>query len=313
MAKQDLGGMPLHEAARAAGVQFHEDAVPCSGFVETNELRFHYLEWGKPTNRPIVMLHGMGQTAHSWDFAALALCDRYHIVALDQRGHGDSDWAPNAEYSLSAHQSDITAVLSALGLDDIVLMGLSMGGRNAFTYTADHPAQVAALIVVDSAPELQRTGADTIRRFAEDMDVLGSFEEFVVKTKQYNPRRSDRQIRGSLTNNLKQLPDGRWTWKYDRIFRSPDAKPWTDPDIVAKMWQKVKGVQCPALVVRGAESTVLSQKTAEEMAECLPNGHLAVVPDAGHLVPGDNPTGFHQAVEAFLADIPLLGVEYKRG
>jgi pimeloyl-ACP methyl ester carboxylesterase len=304
MADQDLGGMPLHEAARAAGVQFHDDAVSSSGFVEANGLRFHYLEWGKPTDRPLVMLHGMGQTAHSWDFAALALCDRYRIIALDQRGHGDSDWAPNAEYSLSDHQSDLAAVMTALGLDEIVLMGLSMGGRNAFTYAADHPAQVATLIVVDSAPELQRSGADTIRRFVEDMDVLDTFEEFVVKTKQYNPRRSDRQIRGSLANNLKQLPDGRWTWKYDKIFRSSDAKPWTDPDIVARMWQKVEGVQCPTLIVRGAGSTVLSQETAEEMAERLPNGRLAVVPDAGHLVPGDNPTGFHQVVEAFLTDIP---------
>ena len=305
MAEHGLGGMPLHEAAREAGVRFREDAVPRNGFVEANGLRFHYLEWGDQANRPLVMLHGMGQTAHSWDFAALALCDRYRIVALDQRGHGDSDWAPSADYSLSAHQGDIAAVLTALGLDGIVLMGLSMGGRNAFTYAADHPDQVAALIVVDSAPELQRTGADTIRRFVEDMDVLDTFEEFVVKTKQYNPRRSDRQIRGSLANNLKQLQDGRWTWKYDKVFRSPDAKPWTDPYIVRRMWQKVEEVRCPALVVRGAGSTVLSQGTAEEMADRLVNGRLTVVPDSGHLVPGDNPTGFHQAVEAFLADIPL--------
>lgn len=297
--------MPLHEAARAAGVQFHADAVPRSGFAEANALRFHYLEWGDPANRPIVMLHGMGQTAHSWDFAALALCDRYHIVALDQRGHGDSDWDADADYSLSAHQSDLAAVLAALGLDDIVLMGLSMGGRSAFTYAADHPGQVSALIVVDSAPELQRTGADTIRRFVEDMDVLDTFEEFVTRTREYNPRRSDRQIRGSLANNLKQLPDGRWTWKYDKVFRSPNVKPWTDPGIVERMWQKVERVPCPALVVRGAGSTVLSQETAEEMAGRLPNGRLTVVPDSGHLVPGDNPAGFHQAIEAFLADVPL--------
>ena len=305
MAEQGMGGMPLHEAAREAGVQFHTNSVPHSGFVEANGLRFHYLEWGDTANRTIIMLHGMGQTAHSWDFAALALCDRYHIVALDQRGHGDSDWDAEADYSLDAHQSDLAVVLASLGLDDIVLMGLSMGGRSAFTYAADHPDQISALIVVDSAPELQRTGADTIRRFVEDMDVLDTFEAFVVKTREYNPRRSDRQIRGSLANNLKQLPDGRWTWKYDKVFRSPDAKPWTDPDIVNRMWQKVEGVQCPALVVRGAGSTVLSQETAEEMARRLVDGRLTVVPDSGHLVPGDNPTGFHQAVEAFLADIPL--------
>jgi hypothetical protein len=94
--------------------------------------------------------------------------------------------------------------------------------------------------VVDSDPELELTGTDTIRRFVEDMDILDTFEEFVVKTKRYNPRRSDRQIRGSLANNLKELPDGRWTWEYYRFFQSPDVKPWATPDIVDRMWQKVE-------------------------------------------------------------------------
>ena len=152
MAQQGLGSMPLHEAAREAGVQFHENTVPQSNFIEANGLKFHYLEWGDRTNQPIMMLHGMGQTAHSWDFAALALCDRFYVVALDQRGHGDSDWDADTNYSLDAYQSDLVSVLTALGLDNIVMMGLSMGGRNAFTYAADHPCQVSGLIVVDSAP-----------------------------------------------------------------------------------------------------------------------------------------------------------------
>ena len=305
MAQQGLGSMPLHEAAREAGVQFHENTVPQSNFIEANGLKFHYLEWGDRTNQPIMMLHGMGQTAHSWDFAALALCDRFYVVALDQRGHGDSDWDADTNYSLDAYQSDLVSVLTALGLDNIVMMGLSMGGRNAFTYAADHPCQVSGLIVVDSAPKLEYTGTDTIRQFVEDMDILDTFEEFVVKTKRYNPRRSDRQIRGSLAHNLKELPDGRWTWKYDRFFRSADFRPWATPDIIDHMWQKVEQVQCPTLVVRGAESTVLSQETAEKMAERLPHGRLNVVPHSGHSVPGDNPTDFHQAVNTFLADNPI--------
>mgnify|MGYP001193556140 CR=1 FL=1 len=107
---------------------------------------------------------------------------------------------------------------------------------------------------------------------------------------------------GSLANNLKELPDGRWTWKYDRFFRSPDVKPWVTPDIVDRMCQKVELVQCPAMVVRGAGSIVLSQDTAEKMAARLPNGSLDVVPNPGHLVPGDNPTGFYHALTFFWQD-----------
>ena len=151
---------------------------------------FHYLDWGQPDAPPVLMLHGMAQSAHTWDFSALALGDRYRLLALDQRGHGDSDWAPDGDYSLDAHLGDIGAFVEAMGLRDLVMVGLSMGGRNAFSFAALRPEIVKALVIVDIAPVSGRSGASAIRNFIERVDELDTFEEFVDRVKGYNPRRS---------------------------------------------------------------------------------------------------------------------------
>ena len=260
---------------------------------------FHYLDWGDPDAPPILMLHGMAQSAHTWDFSALALSDQYRVLALDQRGHGDSDWALDGDYSLDAHLGDIGAFVEAMGLRDLVMVGLSMGGRNAFSFAALHPELVRALVIVDIAPRSGRSGASAIRTFIERVDELDTFEEFVDRVKGYNPRRSRTQIRGSLAHNLKQLPSGRWTWKYDKVLRSP-SRPQPGPGFEERQWDYIERVACPALVVRGAYSKVLTQEIAEETVGRLRRGELAVVDDAGHLVPGDNPPGFIRALEEFL-------------
>ena len=294
----------LHAAARQLGVPFSREAGPVDRYAHANGLRLHYLDWGETGARPLLMLHGMAQTAHSWDFAALALCDRFRVIALDQRGHGDSDWAPDGDYSLHAHQGDVEAFVQALGLRGVVLVGLSMGGRNACAFAADHPDEVAALVVVDWAPEHQRSGAAAIRRFVQAQDV-GSFDEFAERVRTHNPRRTEAQIRASLAHNLKQLPDGKWTWKYDAALRSPAAGAPGRPELTGQLWGYVEGVECPALLVRGAASEVLSHETAVEMVARLPDGRLAEIEDAGHTVPGDNPAGFHRAVETFLDSLDL--------
>ena len=147
------------------GVTFASEAAPRDRFVDAHGLRFHYLEWGEAESPPIVLLHGFAQTCHSWDFVALSLCDRFRVVALDQRGHGDSDWAPDGDYTPEAYQSDLHAIVQELGLREIVLIGLSMGGRNAFTYASSHPERVRALVIVDAAPESRPAGTENIRRF----------------------------------------------------------------------------------------------------------------------------------------------------
>ena len=267
-------------------------------------MKFSYLEWGNPSNPVMVLLHGFAQQSHSWDFVALSFADRYRIIALDQRGHGDSDWASDGDYTPETQQKDIEAVVDELGLDEFVLMGLSMGGRNSFTYAASNPSKVKALIIVDAGPENVRAGTQNIRNFVEQDDELDSIDAFVDRVIKYNPRRDPVQIRGSIVNNLRELPNGKWTWKYDKILRSPGrmGRP-QDPEMTNRLWGYLENLQCPTLVVRGDKSDIIATETADNMIGRIPGGTLAIVENAGHLVMGDNPSGFEKAVTAFIESV----------
>ncbi len=297
-------GLSLHDAARAQGVTFEREAVPEDRFVEANGMRFHYLDWGNPDAPHMVLLHGFAQTCHSWDFVALSFCDRFHVVALDQRGHGDSDWAEDGDYSPESQQTDIAAVAETLDLDRFVLMGLSMGGRNAFTYAASHSDRVRALVIVDAGPQNMRAGSQNIRNFVQQDDELDSVDDFVQRVLQYNPRRDPVQVRGSILHNLRQLPSGKWTWKYDKRLRQPGSRRFQqDPETSDRLWGYLESLACPTLVVRGAQSDIIALDTAGDMHSRIPNGRLATVENAGHLVMGDNPSGFERAVTEFLSNV----------
>ena len=175
MASQSLG-LSLHEAARSMGVPFTQENEPEDRTVRANGLNFHYLEWGDPANPTLVMLHGVSQQAHSWDFVSLALSPAYHVIALDQRGHGDTDWVADGDYSIDAMQADIDGVIEVLGLDDFNLMGHSMGGRNSFIWASRHPETLRSLTIVDTGPETQSRGRDRIRQFRELPNNLDSFQ-----------------------------------------------------------------------------------------------------------------------------------------
>ena len=252
----------------------------------------------------MLLLHGFAQTCHSWDFVALAFCDRFHVVSLDQRGHGDSDWSEEGDYSPETQQADIGAVVEAIGLSNLVLMGLSMGGRNSFTYAANHPDDIRALVIVDAGPQNMRSGSQNIRTFVRQEDELDSVDDFVQRVLKFNPRRDPVQVRGSIVHNLKQLPSGKWTWKYDKRLREPGGRNFRhDPEMTARLWGYLESLACPTLVVRGAQSDIIALDTAGDMHSRIPNGRMATVENAGHLVMGDNPSGFERAVTEFLADI----------
>ena len=294
---ESVGGMNLFDAARAAGISFTSEIRPEDKYVEANGMRLHYLDWGNPEQPNMLLLHGGAQSAHSWDFFSLAMRDHFHIVALDQRGHGDSDWSDAGDYDTSFHVADIHAFTDAIGYDRFTLMGLSMGGRNAYSFAAEHPEKVERLIVVDVGPDVKAEGQAYIREFLEGTETFESFDWLVERVKRFNPRRPENQIRGSLLNNLKQLEDGTWTWKHDRrrgIRRDRGG------EMNEAAWAALAAVQAPTLVVRGAESYILSEQTANKMLAAVPNSQLVEVPNAGHLVQGDNPVGFEKVVRAFL-------------
>jgi pimeloyl-ACP methyl ester carboxylesterase len=289
--------LPLHEAAKRMGVQYKQANSPVNKTISANGLKFHYLEWGDPKKQKVLMLHGVAQQAHSWDFISLALSDRYNVLALDQRGHGDTEWPPDHDYSADAQQRDLDAVIPALGLKGFILIGHSMGGRNAYLFTFRHPDLVKALAIVDTGPGGVRAGSQRIRRFVTLPDELDSYEEFAKRVEGYTGRPSW-MVHGSLQHSIKRLPSGKWTWKYDKAIRSPDFKPKNWPP--EKLWEALEKIKCPTLVVRGANTDVLSEEAFQKMLQVIPKVEGATVAKAGHLVAGDNPSGFLEALEPFM-------------
>jgi esterase len=296
MASHSLG-LTLYEAARQKGVPFTQENQPIDKYVQINGMNFHYLEWGNPADPTILMLHGGSQQAHSWDFVSLPLSERYHILALNQRGHGDSDWATDGDYSIEAHQRDIDGFTDSLDLDGFHLIGHSMGGRNSYVWASRHPGKLRSLVIVDTGPEAQPRGRNRIQSFRELPDELDSFEEFASRVQEYTGR-SREQTLGALKYSIRQRPDGKWTWKYDKLLRTPEHRSpqWT-PE---QLWECVARVTCPTLVVRGSDSDIFAQETMRKMQEVIPDCATVTVPRAGHLVAGDNPADFLVAVQELL-------------
>ena len=293
-------GLSLYEAARRFDVPFQSEAVPKDGEVNAGELRFHYLEWGSPRHPTLLMLHGICQQCHSWDFISLALAHQYHVIALDARGHGDSQWPPDADYSLDAHQRDLDGVSDALKLRNFVVVGHSMGGRNGYVFASRRPDLVRGLVIVDTGPGQVAAGSRRIRSFISLPDRLNSYDEFVRRVMDYTGRPAW-LVHGSLQHTIRETSDGKWTWKYDAAIRSPDFRPESWPS--ESLWRCLEDLRCPTLVVCGANTDVLSQEVFERMQQVIPDCRSATVEKAGHLVPGDNPRGFLEVLTPFLASL----------
>ena len=299
MASHSLG-LTLHEAARQKGVSFTQENEPVDQQVRANGMNFHYLEWGNPSNPMIVMLHGGSQQAHSWDFVSLPLSEDFHILAFDQRGHGDSDWATDGDYSTEGHQHDIDGFIDALGLDWFHLIGHSMGGRNSYVWASRHPEKLKSLVIVDTGPEAQHRGRNRIQSFRELPDELDSLDEFAERVQEYTGRTREQTL-GALKYSIRQRADGKWTWKYDKLLRTQGQRTpqWTSE----QLWEAVAKITCPTLVLRGGDSDIFAEETMEKMKQVIPDCSTVTIPRAGHLVAGDNPVDFLVAVREHYAKV----------
>jgi len=264
--------------------------------VTLNGLRFHYRDWGNEGAQPLLLLHGYTSHARSWDSTAQAMRRHFRVLALDQRGHGETEWAD--DYRPERMVEDIDAFVRELRLRRFPLSGLSMGGRNAYSYAAQHPDTVERLVIVDIGPEIVASGSERIRQGVLAPDVFDTPDEAFFAARAANPRPPDAELRHRIESNLMRRDDGRWTWRYDPALRSPD-RPLPRPDSAAA-WQSLTRIACPTLLVRGAESDVLSVETAGRMLREIPDCRLVTVPHAGHSVPLDQPEGFIAAIEEFL-------------
>ncbi|MBV9828786.1 MAG: alpha/beta hydrolase [Alphaproteobacteria bacterium] len=290
----------LESTSVRAGFSFGAAIVlPESHEVHVGRMRFHYLDWGNKQLPPIVFLHGGALNAHTWDLVCLALRDQYHCIALDQRGHGDSDWSEEGDYSMNAQLGDTKGFVDKLGLDKFILVGMSLGAINSLAFAVNHPERLEALVIIDAGPEMRRPGSSRIRDFVNGVAETVTIEAIIEKALEFNPRRDPKILRRSLMHALRQQPDGTWRWKYDRRrFRVLDQEKHRSER--AALADGLDNIKCPTLIVRGGESDVFHEEDGIKLAARLPNGKFVTVPRAGHTVQGDNPKDLVAELQRFL-------------
>ncbi|MEW6297399.1 MAG: alpha/beta hydrolase [Thermodesulfobacteriota bacterium] len=267
-------------------------------FMTVNGLRLHYLDWGTAGKRPFVLLHGGSAYARWWDFVAPAFTGEFHVLALDQRGHGDSEHAEPPAYGTRHYVADLRQFIETLALQKPVLMGHSMGGHNALIYATQYARDLSALILVDTDATYPEAAVQFLRRLGEKpAKEYDSLVEAITRF-QLLPREtfiSSEKLRYLASFAFAQQPSGKWTAKLDRrtLFREPiDGRPL------------LSHITCPTLIVRAERSPVLSDEKLARLVGRLPQGRWVEVKDTYHHVMLDNPDGLVRAVRAFLADLP---------
>ena len=267
--------------------------------VTVNGVRLRYLDWGTAGKTPLVCLHGHTGEAHIWDEFAEVMSPQYHVLAVDQRGHGESEWASTG-YARDRFVEDLAAFADALELRKFVLAGLSMGGWHSLLYTANNQDRVERIIIVDISPEPNPQAlAERANRPPTPMD-FSSLDEAIQWVRQGNPWVSDARLRQDAADKMRQRDDGRWTWKADHALFNVALPDMTDPGLIGRYWKAVEAITCPILEVRGTESNLVSDETVRRMIEVGKQFSSVDVAGAGHVVTVDKPMEFIEVTRSFL-------------
>ena len=328
---------------------------PQDGHLQVGELRLHYVQWGDASAPPMVLLHGLQDCARSWDHFASAMCHDYNVVALDHRGHGDSEWAPpethlspsqgeiertqhethlspsqgeiertqhetrlspsqgeiektqhethlspsqgeierGSRYRLDDYVADVEALVETLSLRDIVLVGHSAGGRNAFLYTVRHPETVRALVIVDIDPDAANPeSASMFRRYHAESDEWGSLDAVIERLRSRQPNSTDEMLAHQARHMTRPGPSGKRVWKRDHRL----VEAYERPDL----WAEWSRIECPTLIARGRQSNLLTHEVAVRMREAIPRARLAELEGGGHWFYQELPGPFEATMRWFL-------------
>ncbi|MGO3326095.1 alpha/beta fold hydrolase [Gordonia sp. (in: high G+C Gram-positive bacteria)] len=271
--------------------------------VDSEAVRIVGDRWASETSSgtPIVLLHGGGQTRHSWDRSAAALAERgREVYTIDLRGHGDSSWAPDGDYGIDAFVNDIGNVVTSIGRAPIIV-GASLGGITGLCLAGENPGEAAALVMVDVVVHVEPEGIGRIQSFMTDhIDGFATLDEVADAVTAYNPERKRPRNLEGLKKNVRLHDDGRWYWHWDPAFITSsgnEARRHTDPARLSAAAQQVK---VPTLIVRGGRSDVVSETGVASMLELVPHADVADVSAAGHMVAGDDNQVFATAIDDFL-------------
>ncbi len=272
---------------------------PKNKYILINNLHLHYLEWVSHNSRTIILLHGTGDNAHMWDYFASCASNFLRIIALDQRGHGDSDWVTPPAYSCNDYVNDLAMLVEALQLTEFIILGHSMGGLHAIKYASMRPDKIMGLIHVDIEPCPPSWNKKYLRRLFETLpSFYNSIQDFVNQLQENSPYANKEMLCYLAHYALKKKEDGKFYSKFDReclnCFDQYDLRPY------------LADIRCPTLIIRGEESQVMRREKAQEMSHAILNSRLVEIPWATHPVHTDNPLKFQQVVLDFLHDWSLI-------
>ncbi len=277
-----------------------------TSFLTRGGLTLRADSFGDPDAPAVVLLHGGGQTRHAWRGTGAALGRAgWRAIAVDMRGHGDSDWSPDADYRLDAFASDVRDIAATFDAPP-VLVGASLGGMSSLLAISEEPrAAAAALVLVDVAHRFNENGTDKIMAFMQSApEGFASPAEAAAAVAAYLPHRDVPADGSGLARNLR-LVDGRWHWHWDprMLGATGVAADRASGQMPGRMRAASEALEIPTLLVRGGVSEVLSAEIAQEFGGLVPHAEIVDVSGAHHMVAGDDNDSFTAAVSGFLAGV----------
>lgn len=322
----------LAEAAAEAGVEWNGEFAPkrvshelSEGGSDSPSRKLSALKWGEGSPE-LVLFHGGAQNAHTWDTVAMAL--RRPLLAVDLPGHGRSDWRDDHAYLPPELADDVCSIVAELAPDAKGVAGMSLGGLTALMLADMHPHLVRRLMLVDITPGVNRAKAEPILEFISGPVYFDSFDDILARTIEHNPTRSEASLRRGILNNAKELPDGRWTWRWDptRVERGGASSEGTaeqggivetgaaaeqdaggvslgerhDLEFFHSAWDAIDSIDVPLVLCKGSESGVVGDEDVEELLRRCPDAEVVVVPGAGHSIQGDKPAELAGLIDEFL-------------
>lgn len=268
--------------------------------------KLHYLHWPNSSAKSVcVLLHGFTNDAHIFDGLSAKLQTHHQVISIDFRGHGDSDWDPKARYSHEQLIADTVFILEQLNIqpENLHLIGHSLGARIGALMLAEKAWQAASFCIIDTGPDVRQVGVDKVRKDALNMPkVFNSTEDYLQFLQQMYFLAKPEKLKQLAHWGLKVV-EGKQVPKTDPAFTSALWTPSKDlrTPLNEQLWQALQKISSPTLILRGQASAILSQKTAEKMAnETLSNATLEIIPRAGHALMVDNPEAFEQSVIRFI-------------
>lgn len=262
--------------------------------ITVNGLGIHYLEWGSASAQPLILLHGISRVAHTFDHIAPHFAEKYRVIAVDMRGHGDSVWDPQENYLVEDYTRDIEALAKQLNLRNIVLWGASTGGRVAQVFAGLHPELTAAVIVEDVGPERPAAISDRrAKRMAREENGWANEDELFQQLKTDYPRTPDELSRHFVKHGSKPRADGRIVWKRDPAINKGF--------IPTEIWRFVEKITAPIIYVLGGASSIVPPETQMLLKQKLPQVQIVTMPGLGHYPSDENAAEFIAIVEKFLA------------